>query len=90
MENNNVKDYKKLYIGNLGYEITKDHISNLINKKGYNFKECFLVKNKEGKSKGFCLVKFFFEDIAKRVFDELKNEKIKGRSLKIFYGNKNE
>lgn len=83
------KDYEKLYIGNLSYEVSVDDIQNLIQNGGFNSEDIFLVKDREtGKSKGFGYVQFSDEDSAKNAFDYLQNENLFGRSLKVNYANK--
>lgn len=72
---------KKLYVGNLDYEVTDDELTQVFNQCG-QVSEAKVVKDKEtGKSKGFGFVEMLNNDEATHAIDRMNGFDLKGRPL---------
>ncbi len=74
---------KKLYIGNLSYEVTEDELSQLFGQCG-QVSGARIVKDKDtGRSKGFGFVEMPNDDEAIHAIDRMKGFDLKGRPLMV-------
>lgn len=90
-DNGKPKDYMKLFIANLSYDVTEDDLRNLFSDKNLDPEDIYLVKDREtGKSRGFCLVRFYDEDAAKNAMEAIRDESLMGRGLRVNYADKRE
>ncbi len=82
------KDELKLFVANLPYDIEERDLSQLVQSKGHQPVDIFIVKDQDRKSKGFGYIKFTNERDAKSAFDDLQRERISGRSIRVDYADK--
>ena len=79
-----MEDEKKVYIGNLEFGLTEDELKKIFEDKGLNVKEAKIITDKfSGKSKGFGFAEFETEEEAQKAIDELNDQEINGRSLRV-------
>ena len=82
---NDSKDQKKLFVGNLPFDIKEGKFEEWIKSRKVDFKDSYLVKDGEGNCRGFGYIKF---DSSKSTEDALKNLNncyINDRRIKIDY-----
>ncbi|OGC69579.1 RNA-binding protein [candidate division WWE3 bacterium RIFOXYC1_FULL_39_7] len=73
---------KKLYVGNLPFDFDNQKLEELFAKYG-NVVSAILIKDRyTGNSKGFGFVELD-DDGAKKAMEELNNQEVGGRSLKV-------
>lgn len=74
---------KKLYVGNLSYDVTEDELSQLFSQCG-QVSGARIVKDKEtGRSKGFGFVEMPNDDEATHAIDRMKGHDLKGRPIMV-------
>ena len=74
---------KKLYVGNLNYEVTEDELSQLFSQCG-QVSGARIVKDKySGRSKGFGFVEMPNDDEATHAIDRMKGYDLKGRPITV-------
>ncbi|MBM4302825.1 MAG: RNA-binding protein [Deltaproteobacteria bacterium] len=74
---------KKLYVGNLNYEVTEDELSQLFSQCG-QVSGARIVKDKfSGRSKGFGFVEMPNDDEATHAIDRMKGFDLKGRPITV-------
>lgn len=74
---------KKLYVGNLSYEVTEDELSQLFGQCG-KVKEARVVKDKQtGRSKGFGFVEMENDEEADSAINRMKGHDLKGRPIMV-------
>ena len=90
-DNGKPKDYMKLFVANLSYDVTEDDLKNLFDDKNLEPEDIYLVKDREtGKSRGFCLVRFYDEDAAKKAMEAITDESLMGRQIRVNFADKRE
>ncbi len=72
---------KKLYVGNLLYEVNDDDLKELFSQAGNVVSANVIRFYDSGKSKGFAFVEMETEDEAKAAVDMLNGKDFKGRKL---------
>lgn len=74
---------KKLYVGNLSYDVTDDELSRLFGQCG-QVGSARIVKDRDsGKSKGYGFVEMPNDDEAKHAVSRMQGFDFKGRPLKV-------
>ncbi len=74
---------KKLFVGNLSYEVTEDELSQLFGQCG-QVSGARIIKDKDtGKSKGFGFVEMLNDDEAVHAIDRMKGHDLKGRPILV-------
>ncbi len=74
---------KKLYVGNLNYDVTEEELSQLFGQCG-QVSGARIVKDKfSGRSKGFGFVEMPNDDEATHAIDRMKGHDLKGRPLMV-------
>src|SRR5438105_1469829 len=74
---------KKLYVGNLSYEVTEDELSQLFSQCG-QVTGARIVKDKDtGKSKGFGFVEMPNDDEATHAITRMNGHDLKGRPIMV-------
>jgi RNA recognition motif-containing protein len=74
---------KKLYVGNLSYDVTEDELSQLFAQCG-QVTGVRIIKDKDtGRSKGFAFVEMADDDEASQAVSRMKGHDLKGRPLMV-------
>ncbi len=74
---------KKLYVGNLSYDVTEDELSQLFGQCG-QVSSARIVKDRDsGRSKGFGFVEMPNDDEATHAIDRMKGHDLKGRPIMV-------
>ncbi len=77
-------DEKKIYIGNLNYDTTKEDLQKAIEEAGATPKDVTVISDKyTGRSKGFGFAEFDSEEETQKVVDALDGKELAGRNLKV-------
>lgn len=74
---------KKLYVGNLVYEITEDDLKQLFGQAGGVVSATIIRFRDTGKSKGFGFVEMESEEAAQKAVDTLNGTDYKARKLVV-------
>lgn len=74
---------KKLYVGNLPFQITEEEISEAFGRWGSPVSVKLIVDRETGRGRGFGFVEMESADLAQTVVDELDGKELFGRTLKI-------
>lgn len=72
---------KKLYVGNLLYEVSDEDLKELFSQQGAVASASVVRYHDSGRSKGFGFVEFENEEDAKKALDALNGQDFKGRKL---------
>ncbi len=72
---------KKLYVGNLLYEISDDDLKELFAQAGNVTSASVIKYHDSGRSKGFAFVEMETEEEAQKAIDTLNGQDFKGRKL---------
>lgn len=79
-----MEEEKKIYIGNLAYDLTEDDIRKAIEEKGITVKEVKLISDRNtGRAKGFGFAEFETEEDAVKAIDALNGQELNGRTMKV-------
>ncbi len=77
-------DDKKIYIGNLNYDTTKEDLQKVIEEAGAAPKDVTVISDKyTGRSKGFGFAEFESEEDTQKAIDALDGKELAGRNLKV-------
>ena len=74
---------KKLYVGNLSYDVTKDELQELFTEFGSVSEATLITDRDTGRPKGFGFVEMENDTDAENAIKELDGKSIKGRNLKV-------
>lgn len=74
---------KKLYIGNLNFDVTEDELEKGFSKFGEISSVTIIKDSASGRSKGFGFVEFSDENSAKMAKDGMDGKEFAGRTLKV-------
>lgn len=72
---------KKLYVGNLDYEMTDEELKLLFSQCGQVAEAKIIKDNRSGKSKGFGFVQMLNDDEAMHAMSRMKGKEVKGREI---------
>ncbi|HOY08893.1 MAG TPA: RNA-binding protein [Candidatus Omnitrophota bacterium] len=74
----------KLYIGNLGYDVTDDDLTVFLEHNGINVQACQVVIDKNlDRSKGFAFVEVASADDLRNAIENVNGKELNGRAVKI-------
>ena len=74
---------KKLYVGNLSYDVTEDELSQLFSQCG-QVSGARIIKDKDtGRSKGFGFVEMPNDEEADQAISRMKGHDLKGRPIMV-------
>ncbi len=74
---------KKLYIGNVDYQTTKDQLGDAFSEFG-EIRDIFIPTDREtGKSRGFAFLTFSEEEDADKAIQAMNGKKFNGRELSV-------
>lgn len=74
---------KKLYVGNLGYDVNDDDLSQLFGQHGTVDSASVIMDRASGRSKGFGFVEMSSDAEAKAAISALNGVEHSGRALKV-------
>lgn len=74
---------KKLYVGNLPYEVTEAELTEAFNQYGSTTSVKLVSDRDTGRGKGFGFVEMETPEQAQAIIDELNGKELFGRTLKI-------
>ena len=74
---------KKLYVGNLPYEVTQDRLREIFEEAGKVEDSVVILDKFSGKSKGFGFVEMGSEEEAKKAVEMLNGYQIEDRKIKV-------
>ena len=74
---------KKIYVGNLSYEVTEGELSQVFSQCGRVIGAQIIKDKKSGRSKGFGFVEMFDEAEASHAIERMKGYDLKGRPLMV-------
>jgi RNA recognition motif-containing protein len=79
-----MEEERKIYIGNLDYEVKEDDLKQLFEEKSIEAKEIKIVTDKfTGRSKGFGFAEFEKTEEAQSAIESLDGQDLKGRTLRV-------
>ena len=79
---NDKKPIKQVFVRNLSYDTTQDDLISLFEEHG-PLKRAIVVKDEDGKSKGFGFVHYSLESHATKAVEKLQNYEFNGRKMKL-------
>jgi RNA recognition motif-containing protein len=74
---------RKLYIGNLGYEVTNGDLQELFAKAGTCESAAVIMDRDSGQSRGFGFVEMSTDAEAQKAIQQLNGQALKGRAIKV-------
>jgi RNA recognition motif-containing protein len=74
---------RKLYVGNLGYDVNDDDLSQLFSQHGTVDSASVIMDRASGRSKGFGFVEMSSDDEAKAAIAALNGREHSGREIKV-------
>ncbi len=72
---------KKLYVGNLSYEMYDNDLKTLFEQAGEVDKVTIIFDNATGRSKGFAFVEMATEEGAQKAIETMNGQEVKGRKM---------
>ena len=73
---------KKLFVGNINWSASKEDLENIFSEYG-ELEEVVLIKDENGRSKGFGFVEMDSEDGAQAAVSQMDGQEFEGRSLRV-------
>ena len=74
---------KKLYVGNLSYETTESHLSELFGTVGEVASANLITDRMSGRSKGFAFIEMAEDSAAQEAIAQLNGKELDGREIKV-------
>ncbi len=74
---------RKLYVGNLGYDVGDDELSQLFSAHGTVDSASVIMDRSTGRSKGFAFVEMSSNEEAQAAMSALDGQEVGGRSIKV-------
>lgn len=74
---------RKLYVGNLGFEVTSDELRQTFETVGACESAAVVTERDTGKSRGFGFVEMTSNGDAQKAIDELNGREIQGRAIRV-------
>ena len=74
---------RKLYIGNLGYEVTNKDLEELFAQSGTCQSAAVIMDRDTGRSRGFGFVEMGSDSEAQKAIQQFNGQDLKGRALKV-------
>ena len=79
-----MEEEKKVYIGNLDYNVTEEELRKAIEEKGIQVKDVKIIKDKfTDKSKGFGFAEFESDEQVQQAIDLLDGHELNYRKIKV-------
>lgn len=79
-----MEEEKKIYIGNLSYDLTEDDVRRIIEEKGLTVKEVKIIIDRDtGRPKGFGFAEFETAEETQQAIDALNGQELNGRAIKV-------
>ena len=76
---------KKLFAGNLSYEMDDKELSDLFNEFGQVLSAKIIINKFNGRSKGYGFIEMENEESAQKAIDGLNDKEVKGRNIKVSF-----
>lgn len=77
------KDFRKLFVANIGAGTAEEELRELLEKKGYRSEDVYFLRNPDNSLKGFGYVRFGDERDASLALKEMQGAKLNGRPLRL-------
>ena len=74
---------RKLYVGNLGFEVTSKDLEELFSQAGSCESAAVITDRETGRSRGFGFVEMSSNGEAQRAIQQFDGQELKGRALKV-------
>jgi RNA recognition motif-containing protein len=74
---------KKLYIGNLAYDVTQEELQDVFSQAGTVTSVSVVADKFSGQSRGFAFVEMSSDEEAKEAISKLDGYSMKGRNLRV-------
>ena len=74
---------KKLYVGNLGFDVTSQELAAVFSEVGAQESVSVITDRATGQSRGFAFVEMTSSSDAARAIQELDGREVKGRAIKV-------
>lgn len=74
---------RKLYVGNLGYDVNDEQLSQLFSAHGTVDSASVIMDRSTGRSKGFAFVEMSSNEEAQAAMSALDGQDVGGRSIKV-------
>ena len=74
---------RKLYVGNLGYDVSDDELKQLFSAHGTVDSASVIMDRNTGRSKGFAFVEMSSNEEAQAAMSALDGQDVGGRSIKV-------
>ncbi|MCJ7827709.1 RNA-binding protein [Patescibacteria group bacterium] len=74
---------KKLYVGNLSYQMTSEELGQTFSEAGQVEDAAVITDRQTGRSRGFGFVTMSSEEEAKKAIELFHNKEVEGRSLVV-------
>jgi len=79
-----MEEEKKVYIGNLEYNLTEEELQKWFEEKGFEVKEVKIVRDKfTGRSKGFGFAEVETDEQVQKLIDSLNGQELKSRNIRV-------
>lgn len=79
-----MEEERKVYIGNLSYNVTEQELKQAIENRGISVKEVKIITDKfSGRSKGFGFAEFDTEEQTQQAIAALNGQTLNGRTLRV-------
>lgn len=74
---------KKLYVGNLSYQMTQDQLADLFGQVGTVVSANIIMDKYSGRSKGFGFVEMSSDEEADAAIEKFNGQEVEGRALTV-------
>lgn len=74
---------KKLYVGNLNWEVTQEDLRSLFSQAGTVTDAVVITDKYSGRSKGFGFVEFETDEEAKKAVETFNGQELRGRDMVV-------
>ena len=78
-----VINIKKVFIGNLSYNVTGDQLREMFAQAGEVVDAVVIIERHTGRSKGFGFIEFSTEEEAKKAIDMFNGKELDGREMRV-------
>jgi len=79
-----MEEEKKIYIGNIDYDVTEEELKEILKEKGFEAKDVNIIRDKfSGRSKGFGFAEFENDEQVQKAIEALDGQELKSRKLKV-------
>ena len=78
-----VINIKKVFIGNLSYNVTGDQLREMFAQAGEVVDAVVIIERHTGRSKGFGFIEFSTEEEAKKAIEMFNGKELDGREMRV-------